>query len=345
VVIGGDSAGAASVTLLLTAYGGRNDHLFVGSAAESQSFATQNTVSQSQYQYDELVIRTACSNTTNGDTLSCLRSLTSEAFQAVNVNTPFPGAPSPPLYQYSPTIDNDLVPDYTYKLFTEGKFIRVPTIFGDDTNGGATFCPPSTANLTESNNFLRNQFPALTLGEIWRLNKMYEQTDLRFPMTGDYYRQCSNVYGDMRYTCPGLYLAKLYTEQGLKSWAYRYNVQDPAQIAAGLGVPHTVEVNAIWGPQYVTGTPPASYNVVNGTNRFIIPVIQGYWTSFIRSLDPNKYRYEGAPVWEDWTTSGDIWRRLKFQTNATAMETVDEGIPGQKERCEYLISIGPSVRQ
>jgi carboxylesterase type B len=345
VVIGGDSAGAASVTLLLTAYGGRDDHLFVGSTAESQSFATQSTVSQSQYQYDELVIRTACSNTTTGDTLSCLRSLTTAELQKVNINTPFPGAPVPPLYQYGPTIDNDLVPDYTYNLFTEGKFIKVPTIFGDDTNGGATFCPSSTANLTQSNNFLRDQFPALTLGEIWELNKLYEQTDLRFVDTGDYYRQCSNVYGDMRYTCPGLYLAKLYTKAGEGSWAYRYNVEDPDQVAAGLGVPHTVEVNAIWGPQYVTGTPPASYNEVNGSNRFIIPVIQGYWTSFIRSLDPNKYRYPGTPVWEEWTTCDDCWRRLKFQTNATAMEEVDEGIPGQKERCEYLISIGPGTGQ
>jgi len=30
------------------------------------------------------------------------------------------------------------------------------------------------------------------------------------------------------------------------SWNYRYNVEDPTQVAEGLGVPHTVEVNAIW---------------------------------------------------------------------------------------------------
>lgn len=127
VVVGGDSAGAASVTLLLTAYGGRDDKLFVGTAAESQSFATQWTVAESQWMYDNLVIRTEC---VVDDTLACLRNLSAEAIQKVNFNTPFPGSQDAPLYMYGPTIDGDLIQDYTYKLFAEGKFIKVPTIFG-----------------------------------------------------------------------------------------------------------------------------------------------------------------------------------------------------------------------
>ncbi len=39
IVLGGDSAGAASIAYHLTAYGGRDDNLFVGAAAESVSFA------------------------------------------------------------------------------------------------------------------------------------------------------------------------------------------------------------------------------------------------------------------------------------------------------------------
>jgi carboxylesterase type B len=128
VVVGGDSAGAASVTLQLTAYGGKNDHLFVGTAAESQSFATQYTISESQYMYDNLVIRTECVNAK--DNLSCLRDLTVEAIQKVNFNSPFPGAQDAPLYMYGPTIDGDFITDYTYRLFAEGRFVKVPTIFG-----------------------------------------------------------------------------------------------------------------------------------------------------------------------------------------------------------------------
>lgn len=64
VVLGGDSAGAGSIDLHLSAYGGRDDGLFHATAAESQSFGAQFTVEGSQYQYDALVERVGCSITT-----------------------------------------------------------------------------------------------------------------------------------------------------------------------------------------------------------------------------------------------------------------------------------------
>lgn len=335
VVVGGDSAGGASVTLLLTAYGGRNDHLFVGTAAESQSFATQWTISESQWEYDNLVVRTEC---VSNDTLACLRGLSAKAIQEQNFNTPLPGSQDPPLYMYGPTIDGDLISDYTYRLFQQGKFIQVPTIFGDDTNGGIIFTPKKTSNISQSDTFLRDQFPALSLADLSFINANYPEGNHSFPNSGPYWRQVSNAYGEIRYMCPGLYCSDAYANvTNLPSWNYRYNVEDPTQVAEGLGVPHTVEVNAIWGPSNVNGGALASYNT---TNANIVPVIQGYWTSFIRSLDPNTYRHPGSPIWEAWVS--DKWQRLLFETNNTQMEVVD---PGLQMRCEFLNSIGVSVRQ
>ena len=139
VVMGGDSAGAASVTLQLTAFGGRNDNLFHGTAAESQSFATVLTVNESHYQYDNLVIRTGCVGASSA--LSCLKNKTAAEIQAVNFNTPYPGAQAPPLYMWNPVIDSDFITSLTYDAFASGKFVRVPVIFGDDTNGGTIFTP------------------------------------------------------------------------------------------------------------------------------------------------------------------------------------------------------------
>lgn len=133
-MLGGDSAGAASITLLQTAYSGAATDLFHAAAAESQSFATVNNPSQAQYQYDNLVIRTQCAD--SNDTLACLKGLTAEQLQRVNINTPSPGAQQAPLYMYTPVIDGELVPDYTYRLFAEGKFVKLPAIYGDDTNEG-----------------------------------------------------------------------------------------------------------------------------------------------------------------------------------------------------------------
>lgn len=88
---------------------------------------------------------------------------------------------------------------------------------------------------------------------------------------------------DMRYKCPGTYISSQFDTQAhsLGSWNYLWNVTDPTQAAQGLGVPHTVEVNAIFGCASVNGGCPASY-VPGGSNAGIVPVVQGYWTSFIR---------------------------------------------------------------
>lgn len=124
MVVGGDSAGAASINLQLTAYGGRNDNLFHATAAESQSFAGIRTISESQYQYDALVIRTSCAS--DNDTLSCLRSLNATYLQEMNYNIPFPGAQSPPLYMWGPVLDHDFVTDYTYNAYANGNFVKLP---------------------------------------------------------------------------------------------------------------------------------------------------------------------------------------------------------------------------
>lgn len=212
---------------------------------------------------------------------------------------------------------------------------------GDDVNGGTIFTPNTTNNISESNTFLRNQFPALTLPQLTQLNILYpvEGTPV-FPDSGLYWRQVSNVYGDLRYKCPGEFICSMYQTHGVRdSWNYLWNVTDPTQAAEGFGVPHTVEVNAIWGPTNVNGTVPLSY-YPNGTNANIVPVVQAYWTSFIRSYNPNTYRLAGSPLWGNW----DDWgrNRIVFQTNATAMQPVSLT---ERMNCDYINSIAASIAQ
>ncbi|PAV18563.1 triacylglycerol lipase [Pyrrhoderma noxium] len=113
-------------------------------------------------------------------------------------------------------------------------------------------------------------------------------------------------------------------------------IKDKRQVARGPGVPHTVEAFASWGLDSRLATPPSSYCITNAT---IIPVIQGYWTSFIRTFNPNTLRADGSP---EWVTFGNDLERILFETNATKMETVPSD---QKERCEFFISIGIGLEQ
>ncbi|GLB03502.1 hypothetical protein AtubIFM57258_008086 [Aspergillus tubingensis] len=340
VVIGGDSAGAASITLHLSAYGGKDEGLFHAAAAESQSFAPMLTVNQSQFAYNNLVIRAGCAS--DPDTLACLRRLNTTELQRVNINTPLPTAQQAPLYMYGPVVDGSLIPDYTYRLFQQGKFIKVPVIFGDDTNEGTIFVPKTTSTVGEADTFIQDQFPNINFTHLTKLNNWYlnENQTREFPNSSPYWRPASTAYGEIRYICPGIYMSSVFSGAGVNSWNYHYAVQDPAAEASGRGVSHTVEENAIWGPQYVSGTPPASYFT---TNAGIVPVMQGYWTSFIRVFDPNPLRYPGSPEWETWNNGhGADYRRIFLRTNETRMETVSEA---QRERCDYWNSVGPDLSQ
>ncbi|KAK3722785.1 hypothetical protein LTR37_002357 [Vermiconidia calcicola] len=336
VTIGGASAGAQSVNLHVTAYGGRDDGLFHATAAESQSMSALRTVKESQFSYDNLVIRTGCASERN--TLSCLRDLSEDVMQNNSINTPFPGAQNPPLYMFGPTLDFDFISDYTYRAYAQGKFLKVPAIGGDDTNEGTVFAPMDTSTIGESDTFIKDQFPAISLEQLRRWNEYYPVKGTpQFPDSGRYWRAVSKGYGEMRYICPGIFISNVQANLSVPNWNYRWNVIDPEAAREGYGVAHTVEVNAIWGPSNVNGNAPDSYKR-GGVNSAIVPVVQGYWTSFIRSYDPNRYRAAGSPEWREWTQD----ERLMFKTGETGMERVPEE---QEERCAYLSGIGVSINQ
>ncbi|KAI1361546.1 vacuolar triacylglycerol lipase [Xylaria arbuscula] len=338
VVLGGDSAGAASISLQMAAYGGKSTNLFHAAAAESISFATVLTVDESQYLYDNFAIAAGCAGNSS---LACLRSKTAAELQAVNKGIPYPGTTTSPLYAWNPVIDGDLIQNLTYEAFADGNFVKIPLIVGDDTNEGTTFTPQDTSTIGESDAFLKTQFPYLTLEQLGEINDLYPNPDdASCPSDGCYWQQVSAAYGDMRYTCPGLFISTAMTDYGMpKSYSYRYNVEDPAQVAEGLGVPHTVEVNAIFGPENVPSAPESYFP--GGINAMVVPVIQAYWTSFIRTFDPNTHKLNGSASWETWNP--DKQNRLLFETGGmTLMETVDDEMQAQ---CDYFYSIGVAIRQ
>lgn len=128
VVLSGDSAGAQSITVHLTAYGGAHTDLFHGAIAESQSFPPIFNVSGMQFAYDALVERTGCNN--GQDTLACLRALDIATLQNASIAIPYPGRNGTPNFLYGAIVDGDLIPDIPYNLFSQGEFVDVPSVFG-----------------------------------------------------------------------------------------------------------------------------------------------------------------------------------------------------------------------
>ncbi|KAJ6441212.1 cholinesterase [Purpureocillium lavendulum] len=339
VVIGGSSAGAESVALHLTGNHTGASGLFHGAIAESPSFATMLTVEEAAYQYKQLATRLGC---VVSNSLACLRNKTAAELQANNFNIPLPGASEAPEYMYLPTIDGALVPDYTYRLLKQQKFIRVPTIFGDDSNGGTRFAPRNTSTLAQSNTYMLNQYPFTSLEQLAEANELYPNPNATCPNEGCYWRQLSNVYGEARYMCPARAFTQALSRAGVSNtFAYRWNVEDPEQVAEGLGVPHTVELSALWGAEY-TPKPPKSYEK-GGVNERASPVMQCYWVSFIKSLDPsagNRCVGDGTVRWAPWTSRRQ--NRLVFQTGGkTQMEPFGQAL---NTRCDFWAKYGVGQR-
>jgi acetylcholinesterase len=200
----------------------------------------------------------------------------------------------------------------------------VPVLVDNDSDEGSIFAP-NAATPAEVQIFFQNQYPNLTADQLNAIIEMYPLMQ-PLPEHEAWFPSASAAYGEACFIFPGNEIASAvakYLSPNL-AWVARYNVQDPAQIAAGLGVSHTIDLAAIFGCGDAIAC-PASYTTINAP---IVPITMHYYISFIIALNPNTFKLPEAPAWESWGPS--TGSRLRIQTDDTAMEDV----PGdQIARC------------
>ncbi|KAK3298999.1 Alpha/Beta hydrolase protein [Chaetomium fimeti] len=348
VVIHGASAGAGSVATHMVAYGGRNDNLFVGAMSQANFFPAQPFVEELEYQFDRVVSQTGCDKLDPSQQIGCLRGKDVAVLQAANHAQAFPGRPGPPmpLFYWTPCVDGDFLRDLPYRLFERGQFINVPVVFGTSTDEGSVFVS-NAATPDDVSLFFLNNYPP--------------------PHRQRHHLHPRPAFGEATFICPSLnVLTHLHrhshpqhhhpntpsqptnqttTLEHRKSsiYTYRYNVHDASNLAAGLGVPHIFDSAAIFGPDNVGGgyLARASYKTYNAA---VVPLVMGYWISFVRALDPNVFRVPGAPRWEVWGGGGVGDRdgegdggRLVVETEGARMERVGGG---ERGRCAFWEGLG-----
>lgn len=350
VIIHGASAGAGSVALHLTAYGGRDDKLFTAAIAESVFFPAQPYVPQLEYQFDRLTAAVGCS--TAADQLQCLRQKDATTLQAQNIPSAFPGrtAAPVPLFYWTPCIDGDFLQDLPYNLFATGRFIGVPLLMGNDNDEGSEFAT-NAATSDDMVNFLQNNYPLLLTNDTSAIVAQYPLQSVSLPNHAAWFPSASMAYGESTFICPAVTVLSAYlTASGTAAaataplWSYRYNVTDAANVAAGLGVPHLWESYAVFGPANLgPAAAPASYLTYNAA---IVPLMMNYFLSFIQTKDPNPLKAAGAPVWGAWgsaaATGSAGLSRIVIETNNTRMETVGAD---QVSRCQFWAGLAPRTQQ
>lgn len=199
---------------------------------------------------------------------------------------------------------------------------------------------PNTNTSSEFLDVIKDNYPKLTQADLERINETYPEDGFgTFPRRTPYFAATQAAYGEATFTCPGLEMSRAMASCSLPSWNYRYNVQDEANIAAGLGVPHVSEKPAIFGVDNTGYCNGCSYETYNAA---IVPVMMSYWISFIVSLDPNAHKVSQAPTWEMFNGKEGCVQRLKIQTNATAMESVPSA---QLNRCALWKGLAGTTEQ
>ncbi|KAF4999703.1 hypothetical protein FGRMN_2268 [Fusarium graminum] len=113
------------------------------------------------------------------------------------------------------------------------------------------------------------------------------------------------------------------------------------QQLAGSGIGHCMELHAVWGPGMASSgnAPPSYYS--GGINYNITTIVQGYWSSFIRSKDPNPYRSVDTAAWGPYSSAAR--QRLVFDmAGKTSSQNMTQQV---QDRCDYFGSIAGLVQQ
>jgi carboxylesterase type B len=208
---------------------------------------------------------------------------------------------------WMPVIDGDLVRNSLWDSFSKGNFVKVPTVIGATTNEGIGFSP-TTSSQAQSDSFWQAEYPMMNSSHTANISALYSSETTKCSTPTCFSQQLRDSYGDMRFMCSGVsFTSAMSYWMPNKTWNYWYNVQN----SPGGGVTHGIQGSAIWGSG--RGSLPNSY-LAGGVNANITTVMQGYWASFIRSYDPNKYRYANTSVWQAYSKTQR--QRLVVDTGA-----------------------------
>lgn len=333
VTIWGESAGAGSVGWHLTAYNGRDDHLFRGGIMESGNPINYNSYRDNTFyqpMYDNITNQTGCTNVT--DSLDCLRHVSFAELNAIFNSSTFATT-------FQPIVDGDFIQRWGSLQLADGDFVHVPIIDGANTDEGTAFGPTGINNTQDWDEQITTQDGSNPISPYWVPSVMAAYPDKCLdlippptevpcnvewpPEFGKDYRRSAAYFGDLvmignrRQTC------ETWAASGTDAYCYRFNTI-PAGIPWYVGVTHFQEVAFVFDNIHGYG-----YNAENGTiNPFhdkpqsyidLAKLMSQSWASFIYDQNPNNYtgRYAGAADWPIYSVGNP--QNIVWDANMTGL--------------------------
>lgn len=297
VTIWGESAGAGSVGLQLTAFGGRDDRLFRGAIQQSGGHvdtAPLRSAPDWQPFYDNITTAVNCS--ASADSLACLRTVPIETLAAVLNSSVTAGVRG-----WGASVDSDFLLAASNSLTLSGRFVRVPLLHGRNHDEGTMF---ATRGLNTTEQFLANIVSrGFSNATAQTLAILYPDIPaIGIPPTlngrpigpdgslGVQWKRASAFTGDLSMHAPRRLLSQTYARYNVTSYSYHFNVLVNG-IATTMGATHFQEVVFVFN-----NTEGLGYDTAVAKNPFenapeallqLAAIMSRMWVSFIVDGDPN----------------------------------------------------------
>jgi len=301
VLLFGESAGGFSTCAHYLSP--RTSGLFAWAISESGlcgSAVTEPTHADAEAVGIAIAEKVGCTGT-DAAAATCLRGKTSDdLLAATGVPPPAEQLPGGPFYAAdipiaTPNVDGFVIAKSMRQLAIEGNYDKRPLLLGTNHDEGTLFhsvlFASEVTNETEYRGALGRRFGAAKVDAIVA----------QYPIAtfGTAQKAIAQVTGDAFFVCPARFTARGVQASGAPVFRYTFDKEPESAALSGLGVFHSAEI------PYVFGNDTFPLAQVGAGGQAVAAAVQGYWTRFAATGDPNG---ESAVAWP--TVDGDQYLRF-----------------------------------
>lgn len=215
---------------------------------------------------------------------------------------------------WGPSVDGVELPDQPKAILAAKKQAKVPLLLGSNADEGTLFIKVLGAHFPDAASLESTLATAFSPAFATALAARYE-----FGTAKDLDAVAIQLLGDA-FVCDARRTARLHEAAGNPVFLYHFT-HTYAVAIAGLGSFHSAELPFVWGNPYL-------FSNLKEDELPLSEAMQGYWTRFAASADPNTNAPAGTIAWPKYAAATDQHLTLDL--------SIASGAGLRKDACDWL---------